>query len=238
MQPSGTSTRYYFPKIVVSHQGLMRGGSAQLRRWSRARQCGKLLAMNDSPSFTRSPELMSADDTALLVVDVQGKLITLVPEHRRIIWNIRRLIDGAKVLGVAVSATEQYPKGLGPTVPELAERLGKIEAKTDFSCCACRDLLSGWEATGISRVLLAGIEAHVCIQQTAFDLLAAGYRVYLAVDAIGARFDIDYQTALRRMDSAGATLTTTETALFEWCQRSGTPQFKQISALVQESVPA
>ena len=181
---------------------------------------------------------MSADDTALLVVDVQGKLITLVPDYSRIIWNIRRLIDGAKILNVAVAATEQYPKGLGPTVPELAQRLGRIEAKTEFSCCECREILAGWESARISRVLLAGIEAHVCIQQTAFDLLAAGYRVYLAVDAIGARFDIDYQTALRRMDSAGATLTTTETALFEWCERSGTPQFKQISALVQESPPA
>jgi nicotinamidase-related amidase len=193
--------------------------------------------MNEPASLFRSPELMSAADTALLVVDVQGKLITLVPGYRRIIWNVRRLIDGAKILGVSIAATEQYPKGLGPTVPELAERLGTIAAKTDFSSCACRDILSSWESTGITRVLLAGIEAHVCIQQTAFDLLAAGYKVYLAVDAIGARYDIDYQTALRRMDSAGATLTTTEAALFEWCERSGTPQFKQISAMVQEKSP-
>ena len=193
--------------------------------------------MNEIAALARSPELMSPADTALLVVDVQGKLITLVPGHKRIIWNIRRLIDGAKALGVSIAATEQYPKGLGPTVPELAERLGAIAAKTDFSCCACGEILSGWESAGISRVLLAGIEAHVCIQQTAFDLLAAGYRVYLAVDAIGARYDIDYQTAMRRMDSAGATLTTTEAALFEWCQRSGTPQFKFLSALVHEKPP-
>ncbi len=180
---------------------------------------------------------MSASDTALLVVDVQGKLITLVPQHKRIIWNIRRLIDGAKILGVPVAATEQYPKGLGPTVPELVERLGPIQAKTDFSCCACREIMDDWAASGISRVLLTGIEAHVCIQQTAFDLLAAGYRVYLAVDAIGSRFDIDYKVAQRRMDSAGVTLTTTEAAVFEWCQRSSTSQFKQISALVQEKPP-
>lgn len=208
-----------------------------MRRWPVACQFAKLPNMNESPSLVRSPELMSAADTALLVVDVQGKLITLVPDHKRIIWNIRRLIDGAKALNVPVAATEQYPKGLGPTVPELAERLGAISAKTDFSCLACHEIVDDWAATGISRVLLSGIEAHVCIQQTAFDLLAAGYRVYLAVDAIGARYDIDYQTALRRMDSAGVTLTTTESALFEWCQRSGTPQFKQISALVQERPP-
>jgi nicotinamidase-related amidase len=193
---------------------------------------------SDPQQFTRSPELMSPTDTALLVVDVQGKLITLIAAHRGIIWNTRRLIDGAKTLGVRVAATEQYPKGLGPTVPELAERLGPISAKTDFSCCACQEILTEWEGARISRVLLAGIEAHVCIQQTAYDLLAAGYRVYLAVDAIGSRYDVDYQTALRRMDSAGVTLTTTEAALFEWCQRSGTPEFKRISALVQESPPA
>lgn len=180
---------------------------------------------------------MSPADTALLVVDVQGKLITLVPGHRRIIWNVRRLIDGAKILGVPVAATEQYPKGLGPTVPELAERIENIQPKTDFSCVGCHQIIAGWEKLGIARVLLCGIEAHVCIQQTAFDLLAAGYRVYLAVDAIGARYDVDYQTALRRMDSAGAVLTSTEAALFEWCQKSGTPQFKQISAMVQEQPP-
>jgi nicotinamidase-related amidase len=193
--------------------------------------------MSEDDSLPRSPELMSPADTGLLVVDVQGKLITLVPGHQRIIWNIRRLLDGAKTLSVEVAATEQYPKGLGPTVPELRERLGPIPDKTAFSCGACGSIFREWDERGIFRVLLAGIEAHVCVQQTAFDLMAAGYRVYLAVDAIGARFEIDYQTALRRMESSGATLTTTEAALFEWCQRAGTPQFKEISRLVQEAPP-
>jgi len=193
--------------------------------------------MSESTPLTRSPELMSAADTGLLVVDVQGKLITLVPGHPRIIWNIRRLLDGAKILTVEAAGTEQYPKGLGPTVHELRERLGEIPAKTLFSCGECGQIFRGWQERGIFRVLLAGIEAHVCVQQTAFDLMAAGFRVYLAVDAIGARFEIDYQTALRRMESAGATLTTTEAALFEWCERSGTPQFKEISRLVQEAPP-
>lgn len=181
---------------------------------------------------------MSADDTGLLVVDVQGKLITLVPGHQRIIWNIRRLIDGADALGVAKAATEQYPQGLGPTVPELAAKLGPIPAKSAFSCGECGDLFRGWAERGIHKILLCGIEAHVCVQQTAFDLMAHGFRVYLAVDAVGSRFDVDYQTALRRLDSAGVTLTTVEAALFEWCGRSGTPAFKQISALVKETAPA
>lgn len=189
-------------------------------------------------NLPRSPELMSASDTALLVVDVQDKLMRLIPHEMRIIWNIRRLIDGAKILGVPVAATEQYPQGLGGTVLELAGRLGPIPSKLHFSCGACGEVFQEFEAAGVHRILVVGIEAHVCVQQTALDLMAAGFRVYLAVDAIGARFDIDYQTALRRMETSGATLTTTESALFEWCEVSGTPQFKQISALVREQRPA
>ena len=181
---------------------------------------------------------MSRADTGLLVVDVQGKLITMVPGHPRITWNIGRLIDGAKILDVQVAATEQYPKGLGPTTPELASRLGEIPAKMTFSCGGCPEIFQRWESQGIFKVLLAGIESHVCVLQTAFDLLSHGFRVYLAVDAVGSRFDIDYQTALRRMDSAGVTLTTTESALFEWCEVAGTPEFKQISKLVQQQPPA
>jgi nicotinamidase-related amidase len=196
----------------------------------------------DAPKKTaeplpRSPELMSASDTALLVVDVQGKLVSLIPGHERIVWNIRRLLDGAKLLGVPAAATEQYPQGLGPTVPELAERLDAIPPKLRFSSGECAGIFQDWNQRGLFKVLVVGIEAHVCVQQTVFDLLAAGRRVYLAVDAIGSRYDIDYQTALRRMDSAGATLTTTEAALFEWCEVAGTPQFKEISRLVREAPP-
>ncbi len=196
-----------------------------------------LFVMSETERLPRSPSLMSRDDSALLVVDVQGKLITMVPGHERIIWNIRRLIDGAKSLGVPVAATEQYPKGLGPTTPELAERLGDIPAKMTFSCGGCPEIFRDLSDRGIYKILVVGIEAHVCVQQTVFDLMADGFHVYLAVDAVGARFDIDYQTALRRMDSAGATLTTTESALFEWCDVAGTPEFKQISALVRETPP-
>jgi nicotinamidase-related amidase len=194
-----------------------------------------LMAMNtDHEPLPRSPELMSADDTGLLVIDVQTKLIGLIPDHARIVWNIRRLLDGAKALGVAAAATEQYPQGLGKTVPELAERLGDIPDKLCFTCGACPEIFRQWDERGITRVLATGIEAHVCVQQTVLDLIASGRRVYVAVDAVGSRHQIDYEIALRRMESAGATLTTTEAALFEWCQRSGTPQFKEISRLVKE----
>jgi nicotinamidase-related amidase len=193
--------------------------------------------MTDEPHFTRSPELMSADDTVLAVIDVQGKLVSLITGHQRIVWNIRRLLDGAKLLGVNILATEQYPQGLGGTVAELASRLPAVVDKATFSSCGCDEFCQRLADINVPKVLLAGIEAHVCVQQTALDLVANGYRVYVAADAIGSRFASDYETALRRMELGGVTLTTTESALFEWCQRSGTPQFKQISALIREQAP-
>ena len=180
---------------------------------------------------------MSADDTALLVVDVQEKLLPLIPGRERLVWNIRRLIDGAKILGLPVAATEQYPQGLGPTTPELASRLESVHSKLRFSCGECGEVFQELESRGIHKLLVAGMETHVCVAQTVFDVLAMGWRVYVAADAVAARYAIDHDTALRRMESAGASLTTTEAALFEWCQVAGTPQFKQISLLVREKAP-
>jgi nicotinamidase-related amidase len=184
-----------------------------------------------------SPELMSPGDTGLLVVDVQEKLLAAIPVGRRLVWNIRRLMDGAKILGLPIVATEQYPQGLGATAPELAERLGAVPSKLTFSCGGCPGVFDDFQNRGVRKILITGIEAHVCIQQTTLDLLSDGWSVLVAVDAVGSRFEIDYRTALRRMDSAGATLTTTEAALFEWCRAAGTPEFKLISRLAQEPAP-
>ncbi len=188
-------------------------------------------------TLPRSPELMSRDDTALLVVDVQEKLIGLIPGHERIVWNIRRLIDSAELLSVPVVATEQYPKGLGHTIPPLAERLGEVPDKLTFSCSSCTEVFAPLVERGVHRFLVVGIEAHVCVQQTVLDLLAAGHRVYVAADAVGSRFADDREFGLRRMETCGAVLTTTESALFEWCERSDIPEFKTISQLVRETAP-
>jgi len=177
---------------------------------------------------------MSAADTALLVVDVQEKLLPAIAGGRRVAFNVRRLIDGAGILGLPVAATEQYPQGLGPTIGELARRLGSIPSKVTFSCGGCGEIFKDLEGRGVRKLLVCGIEAHVCVQQTVLDLLAHGWRTYVAVDAVGSRFDVDYRTALKRMDSSGAVLTTTEAALFEWCETAGRPEFKEISRLVRE----
>jgi nicotinamidase-related amidase len=193
--------------------------------------------MSERESLPSSPELMSPNDTALLVIDVQEKLLAAIPASRRIVWNIRRLIDGAKTLGLSVAATEQYPKGLGPTAQELAQRLNSIPSKMTFSCGGCPEIFQDFHVRGVRKILLSGIEAHVCVQQTAIDLLSDGFSVLVAVDAVGSRFEIDYRTALQRLDSAGVTLTTTEAALFELCRVAGTSEFKQISRLAQEIAP-
>ncbi len=176
-------------------------------------------------------------DTALLVIDVQEKLLPAIADGPRVAWNVRRLIDAAKILAMPVAATEQYPKGLGPTVPELAARLGSMPSKLTFSAGGCPEIFADLRSRGFYKILVCGIEAHVCVAQTVFDLLADGWRVYVAVDAVGSRFEIDCRTALGRIDSAGAALTTAEAAMFEWCEAAGTPEFKEISRLAHEPAP-
>ena len=190
-----------------------------------------------SPSLPRSPELMNAEDSALLVVDAQVKLLEFIPQRARIVWNIRRLLDAATALGVPFAATEQYPEKLSPTVPELKERIGDAPSKLCFSACVCGDIFERWRADNRYRIVVTGIESHVCVMQTALDLAAAGFEPYVAVDATGSRYAIDYETALKRMESAGVILTTTEMAMFELCKTADRSEFKKISALAKESAP-
>jgi nicotinamidase-related amidase len=180
------------------------------------------------------PTQMSPTDTGLLVVDVQEKLVPHIPGAEAMIRNIAFLIDGARLLGLPVLATEQYPKGLGSTVPALRERLPERPDKVGFSCCAVPSVVESLHRGARPKVVLAGIETHVCVLHTALDLLAQDFRVYIAADAVGSRFAVDREFALRRMEQAGAILTTSETCVFEWVGGSDHPRFKELSRLVQE----
>lgn len=177
---------------------------------------------------------MSDADTALLVIDVQEKLLPFIPGAAAMVHNISFLIDAASLLGMTTLATEQYPRGLGPTVAELANRLPDRPEKTAFSCCAVPAVVEALRREARPKVVLAGIETHVCVLNTALDLLALDFRVYLAVDAIGARFSVDHDIALRRLQQAGAILTTVEGCAFEWVGGASHPKFKDISRLVQD----
>jgi nicotinamidase-related amidase len=181
---------------------------------------------------------MSASDTALLVIDVQDKLLAKIPGADGLVRNIAFLIDGAKLLDVPVTATEQYPKGLGPTVAELARRLPPRPEKVVFSSCAVPSVVESFRQAARPKILLAGMETHVCVLQTALDLLAKDFRVYVPVDAVASRYAVDHEQALHRLDRAGAIITTSETAVFEWLGGADHPRFKQVSALVQERMKA
>jgi nicotinamidase-related amidase len=187
------------------------------------------------PNLPRSLELASREDTRLLIVDMQEKFVPVIEEIDGVIENCVKLMQGAKILGIPISATEQYPKGLGATIPQIAEHLNKdIPEKLDFSCLNALDWAeSGNEPDGRSRVIVAGIETHICIQQTALDLLAYGFRVIIPADAVSSRRSFDYEVALQRMAESGAVITTTESILFELCQTAAAPEFKEISRLVK-----
>src|SRR5437867_2341444 len=185
------------------------------------------------------PTALSATDTGLLVIDVQEKLTPLIHRAAPLLRNIEFLVDVANLLKLTVQATEQYPKGLGGTVPALAAKLpAERPDKMDFSCCAARTVVETFHREARPKLLLAGIETHVCVLNTALDLLAEGFRVYLPTDAVASRFAVDHEVALRRLENAGAILTTTEGAVFEWVGGSTHPKFKQISALVQDRMKA
>ncbi len=189
--------------------------------------------MTDSPpSYVRNVDLMSRDDSRLLIVDMQEKLLPFIATAQTVIANCIALVQAARLLGPPVFATEQYPKGLGGTTPALAALLDDCPEKTRFSCAE----VLGWEESSLCthrQVVVAGIEAHVCVLQTTFDLLAAGFQVFIPADAVGSRSELDWRIALDRMAGGGAVITTTESVLFEWCETSDTPEFKQISQLVK-----
>jgi nicotinamidase-related amidase len=189
---------------------------------------------NDPIPYLRSPELLSRERAKLLIVDVQEKLIPAIPVADQLIKNCRLLIDGASALGIPVSGTEQYPQGLGSTVPGLAEALGELPEKLRFSCAE----VLNWHPAGMDpeardQIVVAGMEAHVCVLQTVLDLLAIGFRVYVPADAVASRKKLDWKIALDRMSSHGAVITTTESVLFEGCEVAGTAEFKTISRLIK-----
>ncbi len=178
---------------------------------------------------------LKAGSTALLVVDLQDKLVAAMREPQRLVSQAGRLIDGANVLGMPVLVTEQYRKGLGDTVPELAPRLVNAvcrEEKLKFSACI-EPVRAHLVDRQVRAVVVCGIEAHVCVLQSCLDLLEAGYITAIAVDAISSRRAPDQDAALQRLSNAGAIVTTVESALFEMMHEAGTDLFRRMLPLVK-----
>ena len=189
--------------------------------------------MNTSPLFG----LCGRERSALLIIDMQTRLSAAMPieARERVLRNTGILIEAARALAIPVVHTEQYPRGLGPTEPELARRLSEVQRleKTAFSCCnaagfdamICTDTRTQW--------ILCGMEAHICVLQTAIDLHARGLEVFLVEDAVCSRTEANHRNALTRLQQAGIVVSNTESVLFEWLRDATDPQFKALSALIR-----
>jgi nicotinamidase-related amidase len=177
--------------------------------------------------------MLSRENTILIVVDIQGNLARVMDEQAFLIENNQKLIKGMHVLGIPVIVTEQNP--LGTTIPEIADLLPGVQAiaKDSFSCCAEEKFVSAIRAMNRKQILMTGIEAHVCVYQTAMDLLAMGYEVQVAADAVSSRTARNREIGIQKMTINGAILTSAEMALFELLKTAADPKAKDLFKIVK-----
>lgn len=174
-------------------------------------------------------------DTVLLVIDVQEKLISSIQKKKEVIWNIKRLIKASQILSLNTIFSEQNPLKLGRTIEDLKiTNESKLHAKMSFSCCKCNEIMHTLKKYRKRNILICGVETHICVQQTCIDLLSMGYQPHIVIDAVSSRKSIDHETAIRKLDSCGIFLTTTEAAIFEICGTANRDEFKEISMLIKE----
>ena len=179
--------------------------------------------------------MLTTQNTALVIVDVQGKLATLMHDKEAFFANVVTLIKAAQVLELPILWNEQLPNKLGPTIPEIREVLAGREplVKNAFSCCGNKDFVEKLRAAQRRQILLAGMESHVCVYQTAIDLLQSGYEVHVVADAVSSRTPENRQIGLDKIKDAGGQITSVETALFEMLQVADGDQFKQIIKIIK-----
>jgi len=171
--------------------------------------------------------LLERGRTALIVVDIQESFrpyASFLPVAQA----SAKLLEAARILGVPALVSEQYPKGLGHTAPEVGLREEPVIEKSVFSAARA----DGFDLGGRDQAIVCGIEAHVCVSQTVHDLLADGVEVHVPADAVGSRHAVDYERGLERLERAGAVVGTVEAALFELLERAGTPEFKAVQKLI------
>ncbi|HET8610799.1 MAG TPA: isochorismatase family protein [Burkholderiales bacterium] len=174
--------------------------------------------------------LLNAEQSSLLIIDMQKKVLDLVREHERVTRNCKWLMRLADKIGVPVAATCHYPEGLGPVVDELRRHVPAqaVRSKVHFSCVAAR-CLDDLPVMQRPQVVIAGIETHVCVWQSAADFRAAGTEVFVVADAVSSRQDGDTALALERMTAAGIHVVSREMVLFEWLRQAATPLFREVS---------
>ena len=177
---------------------------------------------------------LGRDEAVLLIVDIQERLVSAMKYGEKIIRNTNRLISFANNLGIPIIVTEQYPKGLGKTVSDVSNNLGEslTYEKITFSGCTS-EVTSALNGLGRKKIIIAGMETHVCVFQTVRDLLAHDYQVFVVGDAVCSRTKENYQNGLSLMLSMGAVVTNTETVFFDLMKEAGTPLFKELSKLIK-----
>lgn len=177
---------------------------------------------------------LNREDAVLLVIDIQEKLVPVMKYQDQVIKNTAVMVAAANEMKFPIIATEQYPKGLGRTVPELLELLAEdnVYSKNSFTAYT-DDVKSALRSLGKKKVLVTGMETHVCVFQTTRDLVNDGYEVFLVKDAVASRTKNNYLSGLDLMKSLGAVVTNTETALFDLLKVSGTPEFKTLQKLIK-----
>jgi nicotinamidase-related amidase len=175
------------------------------------------------------------ENTAAVVVDIQEKFTDIIYKFDDILKSSQILLAGLNVLNVPIIVTEQYPKGLGVTIPEIKEYLAEYKPieKLEFSCCGSDEFCSALKETGRKNVIVFGIETHVCVLQTVIDLIEMGYQPVVVEDCVSSRKKSDRKIALNRMRQEGAILTSYESLLFELSRVAGSDTFKEISKLVK-----
>lgn len=175
------------------------------------------------------------EETALLIIDLQERLLPSMQNSSAVIVQTKKLIQAAKILGLPILLTEQYPQGIGPTLAELQALVGKIQpiSKRSFSCYKEPHCQAALKALQRRQILICGIETHVCVFQTAADLIASGYQVQVALDAVSSSSAAKHSLGLSRIQAVGGTITCVESALFELLATSDCPEFKPILQLIK-----
>jgi nicotinamidase-related amidase len=183
----------------------------------------------------RHPNLLDRKRAALAVIDMQEGFRPIITGFAQTAERIALMVQACRLLGLPVIVTEQYPKGLGHTVQEIAEHITEglepIE-KLSFSACGVQEFDTRLRERHVEQVMICGIEAHICVSQTAHDLIQNGFQVHLLTDALSTRLAHNREVAIEKMTEAGAIVSSIETALFELCN-AGTPEFKQMQGLVK-----
>ena len=179
--------------------------------------------------------MLKQENSLLLIIDLQEKLVKIAKDDIQIILNAEKLLKASEILNIPTIITEQYPKGLGETIPAIkdANKSANYYEKTTFSAIATEEILTAIKNENKKQIILLGIEAHICVLQTALELLENGYEVFVIKDACASRKTENLENAFDRLNSAGAVITDTEITLFELLKSSKHPNFKEIQALIK-----